>query len=179
MDLTASARDRYDDEEYEEEEDMSLWYDDYTAPTAPMEVAEVNAGFVVTIVGYSPYEKIGELLDPMGVEDNRSRWGVVTRMMHLDEIYDGNCPFSLYDKTNIEHCKLEVGEVTLEQAEILAGIGIWGYRTNRSQSGAATGRVSFATGLDNEEILIDPMTREIINKVSELALESNTCKSRK
>lgn len=167
MDLTAGARSRYDDEDYEEE-DTSTWDEEYGITVSPAEVAEVNAGFVVTIVGYSPYEKIGELLDPMGVEDDRIRWGVVTRMMHMDEIYDGNCPFSLYDKTNIKHCKLEIGEITLEQAEILAGIGVWDYRTNRSKSGAASGKVSFATGLDNEKILIDPMTREIINKVSEL-----------
>jgi hypothetical protein len=131
-------------------------------------VAEVNAGFIVTIVGYSPYEKIGELLDPMGVENDRSRWGVVTRLIHLDEIFDGNSPFSLYNKTKIEHYKLETGEVSLEHEKILAGIGVWGYRTNRSKSGGASGRIDFSTDLNNEEILIDPMTKEIISKVSEL-----------
>ncbi|MHC4115784.1 MAG: type IV pilus assembly protein PilM, partial [Planctomycetota bacterium] len=168
LDLATGARGRYEDED-EEEDITEEWYEDYQPiSTGTAEVAEVNAGFVVTIVGYSPYEKIGELLDPMGVENDRSRWGVVTRLMHLDEISDGNSLFSLYNKTKIEHYKLETGEVALEQAEILAGIGVWGYRTNRSKSGATSAGISLDTDLNNEEILIDPMTKEIISKVSEL-----------
>ncbi len=67
---------------------------------------EQQAGFVVTIAGYSPYKNIGELMDPPGVEDKPDKWGFVTRLLHLDEIVDGNSPFKLYKKAEVEHFKL-------------------------------------------------------------------------
>ena len=57
----------------------------------------------MTISGYSPYKNMGELMDPAGVEDKRDGWGVVTRLLHLDDIVDGNSPFKLYKKTDIKH----------------------------------------------------------------------------
>jgi len=123
--------------------------------------AEGGAGFVVTIEGYSPYKDIGELMDPVGVENDRSKWGVITRLMHLDDIVDGNSPFILYKKLESEHFKLETGEVDLE-AEMPAGIGIVDFRPERA------GSVRPAYGEDGERVLIDPMTKEIISKVAEL-----------
>jgi type IV pilus assembly protein PilM len=56
---------------------------------------ETGSGFVVTITGYSPYKNIGELMDPAGVENDQDKWGFVTRLLHLDDIVDGNSPFKL------------------------------------------------------------------------------------
>jgi len=123
-------------------------------------MVEKKAGFVVTIVGYSPYRNIGELLDPAGVEDRRDKWGFVTRLLRLDDIVDGNSPFELYERTSAEHFKLDKGPVDLS-VELPAGIGILEVI---SEGGIAT--PSSMTG--GKQILIDPMTKEIINKVSEL-----------
>jgi hypothetical protein len=113
---------------------------------------------VVTIVGYSPYKNVGELMDPAGVGDDPSQWGVITRLLHLDDVIDGNCPFELYKKASIDHFKLEIKEVDLE-AGVPAGIGI---RDTKFEKGK--------TGDDKygQEVLIDPMTQEVISKVPEL-----------
>ena len=110
-------------------------------------------GFVVTITGYSPYKAIGELMDPAGVGDDPNRWGVITRLLHLDEIIDGNSPFELYKKIEIDHFKLQVGEVAWD-AEMPVGVGIVDFRR---------------TGLGGLEksVLVDPLTKEIITKVPE------------
>lgn len=118
--------------------------------------AESGLGFVVTITGYSPYKNIGELMDPAGVEGEPDKWGVVTRLLHLDDIVDGEGPFELYKKADIEHFKLETGEVDLE-AEMPAGIGLEDAKPEKA-----------AERQDGEQVLIDPMTKEIISKVAEL-----------
>jgi len=118
---------------------------------------EGGPGFVVTITGYSPYKDIGELMDPAGVEGDPNKWGVITRLLHLDDIVDGRNPFELYRKTEIEHFKLETGEVDLE-AEMPAGIGL-----------EDIGFEKAAEREDGDErVLIDPMTKEIISKVAKL-----------
>ncbi|MGA1979210.1 MAG: type IV pilus assembly protein PilM [Sedimentisphaerales bacterium] len=115
---------------------------------------ESGPGFVVTITGYSPYKDISGLMDPPGVEGEPNKWGVVTRLLHLDDIVDWKNPFELYRKAEIEHFKLETGEVDLEAA-MPVGIGIEDIeKAERKDSG--------------ERILIDPMTREVISKVAEL-----------
>ncbi len=113
-----------------------------------------KTGFVVTIIGYSPYENIGELMEPRGSEDDRSRWGFITRLLHLDELaVDGNSPFELYKKTDIKHFKLEIHEVSYD-SKMPMGIG------------AADVRYKQIKGKKSDErILIDPMTKEIISKV--------------
>jgi len=123
------------------------------------EVAEIKPGFVVTTAGYCTNKDIGEIFDPAGVEGDKKRWGFITRLMNLQSIVDGNCPFELYKKTNADHFKLEKGVVDLT-AEIPAGIGIRDVRAIGKRSG---GRES-----STEEILIDPMTKEIISRVAEL-----------
>ena len=126
-------------------------------------VVEKKSGFVVTIVGYSPYKNIGELLDPAGVEDRRDKWGLVTRLLHLDDIVDGNSPFELYERTSAEHFRLDKGPVDLT-AEMPAGIGVIDVISEvvgATQPGGAT-----STG--GRQILIDPMTKELISKVPEL-----------
>ncbi len=110
-------------------------------------------GFVVTIAGYSPYKTLGELMDPAGAGDDPNKWGVVTRLLHLDEVIDGNSPFELYKKTEINHFKLQVGEVAWD-VEMPAGIGIVDFR-------------KMGLGGFEQSILLDPLTKEIITKVPE------------
>lgn len=116
-----------------------------------------EAGFVVTIAGYSPYKDIRELMDPAGAGEDKSNWGVITRLMHLDEVSDGNSPFELYKRLDIKHCKLGIGQVDLD-AEIPSGIGFIEFRPGKAKDSR-----------DNtEQILVDPMTKEVISKVVEL-----------
>lgn len=107
------------------------------------------AGFVVTITGYSPYKNIGELMDPIGVENDPNKWGVITRLLHLKEVIDGNSPFELFKKTEVSHFKLEISDVGFSEA-MPVGIGV----LNIPRAGA-------------ESAIVDPMTREVISKEPE------------
>jgi hypothetical protein len=98
-------------------------------------------------------------MDPAGVEGDPNNWGVVTRLLHLDDIVDGNCPFKVYRKTEVEHFKLEIGEVDLK-AEMPAGIGILDIRPEKIKTGERSS--------GGEQVLIDPMTKEVISKVAEI-----------
>ncbi len=123
------------------------------------------SGFLVEIIGYSPYMNIGELLDPAGVGDDREQWGYITRMMHLDEALKHKVPFELYEKTSIEHFNLEKGEVVVGGLTPL-GIGIEQSRRTESSRSVQPGRRSriSATGL-TDTVLVDPLTDEVISKV--------------
>jgi len=125
-------------------------------------------GFIVSMAGYSPYEKISELMDPVGVENDKGNWGIITRLMHLDELVDGNCPFKLFRKSEIQHCNLEIGEVDLD-SQMPTGIGIEGVRKIKSnvKTKVKTGR-SGRNATAEEVVLIDPMTKEIVSKIAEL-----------
>jgi hypothetical protein len=95
-------------------------------------------------------------MDPAGVENDPNKWGVVTRLLHLDDIVDGNSPFKLYRKAEIEHFKLETGEVAWD-AKMPVGVGIEDTKSKKSRRDKI-----------DEQILIDPMTKEIISRVAEL-----------
>ncbi|MFA5783714.1 MAG: type IV pilus assembly protein PilM, partial [Phycisphaerae bacterium] len=71
-------------------------------------------GFVVVLSGYTPYENIEQMLDPAGVDNDRERWGVITRLMNLNKLSDANSPFSLYKKTQIQHFELKTGPVKMD-----------------------------------------------------------------
>jgi len=103
-------------------------------------------GFVITMTGYSPYKDISELLDPVGVKNDQNQWGLVTRLMHLDKMSDGKI-LELYKKTDKQHFDLQTGEVDLA-AEMPPGIGI-----RKKIEG-------------KDDVLIDPMTNEIISKIT-------------
>ncbi len=121
---------------------------------------EKMPGFVVTITGYSPYGRIGDLIDPPGVEGEQDKWGFVTRLLHLDDfIADGDSPFEVYKKKDPEQFKLEIGEVSWE-IEMPAGIGVTDVRYKPTPGG--TGQQDSA-----EWVLIDPMTKETISKIAE------------
>ncbi len=104
-------------------------------------------GFVITITGYSPYKNISELLDPVGVKNDQNQWGLVTRLMHLDSMFDGNSLFELYKKTDKQNFDLQTGEVDLA-TEMPPGIGV-----RKKIEG-------------KDDVLIDPMTNEIISKIT-------------
>jgi type IV pilus assembly protein PilM len=118
--------------------------------------AVVRAGFVVTITGYSPYEDLMTLMDPAGTGDDKSKWGVVTRLMHLNDFApDGNSPFELYRKNNPKQFKLEIGEMSVD-----SDMPDIGFTTTKSkEKGLKAGRAG-----DGEQVLVDPMTKETISK---------------
>jgi type IV pilus assembly protein PilM len=131
---------------------------------------EKDSGFVVTVVGYSPYGNnttdLARLIDPPGVENRPDRWGLVTRLAHLDDfVEDGNSPFELYKKDEVpEQFGLEVKEVSWDE-EIPRGIGVQEIRY-KTPIPAPDDR--------GEYVLVDPMTKEIINKVPELDEKGRT-----
>jgi len=119
------------------------------APVSAIAKTDQNRGFAITITGYSPYKEIGKLLDPAGVQDDPNRWGVITRLMDMNSMSDGNCPFEIYKKTDKQHFEIRTGEVDME-AEMPSGIGVR--------------KVSQTTAGEQKVELIDPMTKEVISK---------------
>jgi type IV pilus assembly protein PilM len=103
-------------------------------------------GFVVSIVGYSPYEQIRELVNPTGAKDDASKWGLVTRLAH----FDGNSPFELYKKGDEpKNFDFQTGDVDIG-AQMPPGIGVIKMVDSKDTTGV--------------RILIDPMTKEVISK---------------
>ena len=132
-----------------------------TAAPGDKETSAGGPGFVISIAGYSPYKNINELLDPVGAkDDDPSTWGIVTRMIHLDKVLDSNSPFVLFEKSTSTHFRLDTGEVSREEA-MPGGIGVESLRFEKTAGpdGAA---------VENEQVLIDAMTKEIISKVTAL-----------
>jgi type IV pilus assembly protein PilM len=148
-----------------------------TTPTSQEEQTD-GKGFVVVIEGYTPYEKIGEFMDPAGVGNDREKWGVITRMLNLDELFDGNCPFKLFQKDKVEHFKLETGIVDIKDKQTMpAGIGTQEMKiraTTEDQTNTESSRTTKSRSSDtidrvtSETVLIDPLTREEIGKTFDL-----------
>jgi type IV pilus assembly protein PilM len=118
--------------------------------------AVIEKGFVVTLIGHSPYGKsiadCSTIFDPTKVDDQKDKWGFVTRLGHLDELAEGGkSPFQLYKKSEVANFYLGISEVDLTKP-LPSGIG----------------RYDIRTGANNaiEDILIDPMTKEIMSKVN-------------
>ncbi len=113
-----------------------------------------NVGFLVIMEGYSPYREIGDLIDPLSVEDQPQKWGLVTRLLHMGQ----DSLFILYKKSEVAHFKLDKGPVETMRATTATmptGIGVYP-DTQEDLKGVA----------DNEGILIDPMTKEVISRIS-------------
>jgi type IV pilus assembly protein PilM len=136
------------------------------------QAVESKSGFVVTIVGYSPYKDYEQLLDPPDVGADTQKWGFVTRLKNLKTIVDGNCPFEIYNVTDRKHFDLIKDVVALDKA-LPAGIGIEDQKVikhkNRTQNTAAptpygTQRFASMSQETIEKILLDPMTKEIISR---------------
>ncbi len=116
--------------------------------------AVVKAGFVVTITGYSPYQDLMTLMDPAEAGNDKSKWGFVTRLMHLsDFVPDGNSPFELYKKASPKQFKLEIGEISLDSD--MPDISFTSIKDKGSKTKAG-----------GEQVIIDPMTKEIISKTA-------------
>jgi len=127
---------------------------------------EKESGFVVTLVCYSPYgdniAELGTLIDPFGVEDQPDKWGFATRLAHLDDyVEDGKSPFELYEKTVVpDQFSLEIKKVVVEE-EMPGGIGVQEVRYNTADGVPDPGD-------PGQWVLIDPLTKEIINEISVL-----------
>ncbi len=130
-----------------------------------VEKEKKKSGFVVSIVGHSPYKNIGELLDPPGVKDQPSDWGVVTRLLHLDDLVaDGNSPFELYKRADANQFELRYEPVDL-QAGVPAGIGQMEIKYPSGTEPMGAGMQPMGRGT---QILLDPMTKEVISSVPAL-----------
>ena len=143
------------------------------AGTTTTPQAEIKTGFVVTIVGYSPYKDYEQLLDPPGVGADKEKWGFVTQLKNLKAaVYnDDNCPFEIFNVTDRKHFDLTKGVVALETT-MPTGIGIEDQRViklkNRNQNLQPNYGQIPILGLQQEsieKILIDPMTKELIGMV--------------
>lgn len=125
-----------------------------------------ESGFVVTLVCYSPYgnnvAELATLIDPFGVDEQPDKWGFATRLAHLDDyVEDGNSPFELYEKTVVpEQFSLEIKKVVIDD-EMPGGIGEMDVRYNTTGGRPKPGDAG-------EWVLIDPLTKEIMNEVPEL-----------
>lgn len=131
-------------------------------------IQQSGPGFIVSMAGYSPYGSIGELMDPVGVENAPDKWGLITRLMHLG---DSNKPgtFKLFRKSDIEHFTLETAEIEMD-SDMPAGIGVEKIiedQTKKRRSGGSS-RTSSDSTKSERTVLIDPMTKEVICKVAEL-----------
>ena len=104
---------------------------------------------------------MGQLIVPPRVEDKRDEWGFVTRLRHLDDmVEDVNSPFELYKRDDPNHFNLDIQEVSLE-TEMPVGIGVSEQRYTKTAT--VPGQADAG-----EWVLVDPMTKEIINKVAVL-----------
>jgi type IV pilus assembly protein PilM len=141
---------------------------DYLIQTGMMGAGQEKAketGFVVTIAGYSPYERYEDLLDPLGVENQPAKWGLVTRIEHLDKFLGldpNSTPFELYSRAGGQFL-LEKGVVDPTQ-DMPAGVGEVQYVPDPADPQAKTqaSMVGFGTR-PGKQIFVDPMTRERID----------------
>ncbi|MBM4102828.1 MAG: type IV pilus assembly protein PilM [Planctomycetes bacterium] len=159
-----------------------------TQAAAPVEAPP--SGFVVLIEGYTPYRKVNELLDPTGVANDPSKWGIVTRFENLGKIIKGT-PFELFRKNDTSHFKEEFESVIASSAQSLSSaggakqpVGIGILREVRRvpeasepsnapvmermmpemMGGGARGGIGVQDRITAEMVLVDPMTDEEMSK---------------
>jgi hypothetical protein len=129
---------------------------------------EKHAGFVIMIEGYSPYKKIGDLLDPPNVKDQPTKWGFVTRLQNLKQFrhLDVNSPLEIWPPMkDAQHFKLETGPADPD-ADIPMGVGAWQFIPEPPAPGTTQGAGLYGMGMAQRNgtwILIDPMTKETIS----------------
>ncbi len=148
-------------------------YVDMYGPTMPGAVEqEKNTGFVISIIGYSPYRDIETLLYPPNVENNPDKWGFMTRMNNLDIFVDPNCPLHLYS-TEAEQLRFKTEVVDYDTAPL----GVGEVDTIPDETAPSGRRGDRITALQGIEILVDPLTRERINAEPEVDSKGNTRKT--
>lgn len=144
-----------------------------------------NAGFTVLIEGYSPYQKIFELLDPPSVGDDQSRWGFVTRLRNLGVVFP-KTPFELFGKGDV-HFRVETGLVELNpdrsranKQDMPEGIGVLEEKERVPREESNTGRTpGYNIGAARteyvyiENVLIDPMTHEEISRTYDIVTQED------
>jgi len=144
------------------------------------ETVKDGPGFVVIIEGYSPYKNINELLDPPGVGNDQSKWGLVTRFENLAEIMP-NIPFELFEKNNVAHYECETGEVEIGLSDMPAGIGVereFERAVTKEQNSVRVPKRTFGRGgsgdrVSIEKVLVDPMTNEEMSKTFDLVTQED------
>jgi hypothetical protein len=141
------------------------------------ESADKVPGFVVVMEGYSPYKKIGDLLDPPNPNLNdQSQWGLVTRLLNLAQfmgIEDANdVPFDLAAlKKYAQDFKLETGPVDVDAESLPMGVGAWKFTPSAAALEAAKNNPyggMMEMTQDGTWSLIDPVTKETISAEPEL-----------
>ncbi|HOK95016.1 MAG TPA: pilus assembly protein PilM [Anaerohalosphaeraceae bacterium] len=161
---------------------------DMGIPGAPMpgtQTEKTGMGFTLLIEGYSPYRKISELLDPVSVGEDQSRWGVVTRFENLAKLFPG-IPFELFDRHDVAHFKVETGLVDLDSKTVPPGIGIIKEVERVPKPTSPTGVAAMPVyigdygvggrGADyvyTETVLVDPMTGEEISKTFDIITQKD------
>jgi type IV pilus assembly protein PilM len=156
------------------------------APAAATETPP--SGFIVLIEGYTPYQKVNELLDPTGVANDQSQWGIITRFENLGKTIKGT-PFELFEKNSTTHFKVESDLVVASSAQATPaqgkgkqplGIGILreirrvpetSEPSNVPAAGPMMGNVAGVGGQErvvNEKVLVDPMTEEEMSKTYDI-----------
>jgi type IV pilus assembly protein PilM len=158
-------------------------------PAAGQPGREGGAGFTVLIEGYSPYQPISELLDPLMAGNDLDRWGVVTRFENIEKLFP-DMPYKLFNKHEIAHFKVETGLVDLiaPAANMPAGIGVEKVIERVPQpEPAAAGRQGAGTAtrwnpntrgtsgdfVTSETVLVDPMTGEEISKTYDIITQED------
>ena len=110
-----------------------------------------------------------KLIDPLGVGNDRSRWGFITRLKNIDKISNVNS-FVLFDANSTYNFAYKINEVSSAEG-VPSGVGVSSQRVievkrNTDASPPLDSRFLPLQGNKiTETILIDPMTREIIDKV--------------
>ncbi len=140
--------------------------------TSTDETAAKIPGFVVVLEGYSPYQDIGKLLDPSGVDSRPSQWGFVTRLMHLSDKADPNDPnrpLVLYKKESEYNFELKKGPVisSTNSTNVPYGIGV-------PEDEGTNMMMGMGMRSGEKVALLDPVTKETISsypKVDELGRE--------
>ncbi len=135
-------------------------------------------GFVVVMEGYSPYRRIGDLLDPPNVKkDDQTQWGLVTRLLNLAEFMGkkdpNDVPFDLSAlKKYAQDFKLETGPVDVDAESLPMGVGSWKFTPSAAALEAAKnnpyGGMTMEGNQDGTWSLIDPVTKETISAEPDL-----------
>ena len=154
----------------------------------PTATEEAKSGFVVVIEGFSPYEKISDLLHPFGVAADKSRWGIITRFENLAKIIK-NTPFELFDIKDKDtvHFNVQSDLVDLADTKMPLGIGVR-KEVRRVPEQVISSRTPMAPMYDalmpgaagptqdrivTENVLVDPMTGEEMSKTYDIITEKD------